>query len=98
MNTEDCKDNEDLASMMLKQQQKQQEGARKQGSINMGMGGGIVGMQEPARAGLRDRVERQRYQAVQDARRADQLGELLDLIDKHPHIARILDLLEIVRG
>ena len=45
---------------------------------------------------LRERTEKALYHAAGQARRAEALGELIDLLDKNPDVARILDLVEIV--
>ena len=44
--------------------------------------------------GIRERVAQNLNRAQQDARRADALYELQHLFEKHPDVARILDLLE----
>jgi len=46
---------------------------------------------------LRERIHLQRHRAQVESRRADQLSELEYLLDKHPEIARILDLLDVVK-
>lgn len=47
---------------------------------------------------LRERIAGQRQRAHIEATRAMRLEELEYLLDKHPEISRILDLLEVVRG
>ena len=42
-------------------------------------------------------VNRQLIDADREGRKAAQLGELVMLLDKNPEVARILDLMEIVR-
>lgn len=62
--------------------------------------GGICGsnsMSEPARPGLRERIGDQSRRAGNEARKAERLKELEYLLDKHPEVARILDLLDDVR-
>lgn len=54
--------------------------------------------QEPARPSLRDRVEYDLTNARQASRRRDRMEELAHLLDKNPEIARILDLVEDLRG
>lgn len=54
--------------------------------------------ERPARPGLRDRVGRQFREARDNAEKANRLDELCFLLDKNPEVARILDLIEIVRG
>lgn len=49
------------------------------------------------RPSLRDQVERQKYEAVRASHKAERMKELAYLLDKHPDVARILDLLEDVR-
>jgi hypothetical protein len=61
---------------------------------------GTVGLcnDEPCRTPLRERVERQQWDAVSASRRAEQLKELANLLDRNPEVCRILDLIELVRG
>jgi len=47
---------------------------------------------------LRERIASQRYRAQAEARQSEALMELEFLMDKHPEVARILELLERVRG
>ena len=47
-----------------------------------------------ARLGLRDRVALDRSRAMEQGARAQRLQELEYLLDKHPEIARMLDLIE----
>lgn len=61
-------------------------------------GASIGGRAMMATPSLRDRIRDQRNRAEMEASRSAQLGELDHLLDKHPDFARILDLLEIVRG
>ena len=49
------------------------------------------------RPGIRERVGDQLRRAINDAQRGDRLAELNDLFNKHPDVARILDLMEDVR-
>lgn len=50
------------------------------------------------RPSLRDRVSSDLRCAIDQSRKAEQLRELSFLLDKNPEVARILDLMEIVRG
>lgn len=52
---------------------------------------------ETGRPSLRDCVARQRHDALVEGRKAHCLTELSDLLDRNPELARILDLIEIVR-
>lgn len=63
-------------------------------------GNAIRGMDtaEPQRACLRDRVMMDLDRAQRESRKTYQLAELADLLEKHPDVARILDLVELVRG
>jgi len=51
----------------------------------------------PCRIFLRERIHGQRHRAQQEARRAEALQELEYLFEKHPEVARILDLLDQVK-
>lgn len=53
---------------------------------------------EPCRASLRERVMRDLARARHESHKTYQLTELADLLEKHPDVARILDLVESVRG
>jgi len=62
--------------------------------------GGLCGAnkaQHAAPPSLRDRIAEQRHYAQLESRKAEQLMELEYLLDKHPAITRILDLLEAVK-
>jgi hypothetical protein len=61
---------------------------------------GLLGYEatQPVRPNLRERVASDLGRARRDANKRDRLEELQLLLDKHPDIARILDLLEDVRG
>lgn len=52
---------------------------------------------KPVTSSLRERIHLQSHRAQVESRRADQLSELEYLLDKHPEIARILDLLDVVK-
>jgi hypothetical protein len=52
---------------------------------------------EPARPNIMERVANDLRRAQRESRKADRLGELEYLLNKHPDIARILDLIEDVR-
>ncbi len=58
-------------------------------------GGGL--MATGGRQSLRDAVEQQLGDAELAVYRANQLAELRGLLDKNPDVARILDLVEVVR-
>lgn len=51
-----------------------------------------------ARTPLVDRVNAQRAKAEVEAWRASKLAELAHLLEKNPDVARILDLVELVKG
>ncbi len=51
---------------------------------------------EPMRESLTGRLRSRLGQSMRESRKAEQLNELLYLLDKHPEIARILDLVEAV--
>ncbi len=53
---------------------------------------------DPGRVGIRERVENDLNRASREARKLEQLHELSFLLQKNPEVARILDLIEIVRG
>jgi len=62
---------------------------------------GMLGGREAMRTGrpdIRERVSDQMHRAHADAQRATRLSELDHLLTKHPDVARILDLMEDVRG
>jgi len=63
-----------------------------------GSGGMALAQDEPMRASLRERVAMDLQLAQRQARKWEHLKELSDLLDKHPDMARILDLVEMVRG
>jgi len=52
---------------------------------------------KPVTPSLHERVRNQLHYAQIESRRADQLSELKYLLDKRPEIARILDLLDVVK-
>jgi len=52
----------------------------------------------PARESLLGRIRNQRSRAQMEARRMEHLFELEHLLEKNPEVARILDLLDEVRG
>jgi len=78
---------------MAEQQEQQATNRCKQGSVRTGLGGMTIA--EPS---LRERIASQRFRAETESRRASQLVELEYLLDKHPEVARILDLMESVRS
>ena len=51
-----------------------------------------------ANPSLRERISAQKFRAQQESRNANRLAELECLLDKNPEVARILDLLESVKG
>ncbi len=57
-----------------------------------------AGYAEPARPGLRERVAADLRHAQRNASKENALHELTYLLDKNPEVARILDLMEVVRG
>lgn len=62
-----------------------------------GIGGTLRG-DLPARESLLGRIRNQRSRAQMEARRMEHLFELEHLLEKNPEVARILDLLDEVRG
>ena len=64
------------------------------------LGNGIYGLkecEEPCRQPLREAIHYQLRDAARQSRKAAQLDELAMLLDKNPEVARILDLMEVVR-
>ena len=59
---------------------------------------GSAGKADCAEESLRARLRRQRERAQLQSRNVERLAELECLLDKNPDFARILDLLELVRG
>ena len=57
------------------------------------VGGGEIGY-EPVRPSFRESLDKLKYHALEQSRKAEKLIELTDLLDKHPDVARILDLIE----
>jgi hypothetical protein len=55
-------------------------------------------LDEPCRASLRERVESHLYRAKRESRNQTKLEELCKLLEKHPDVARILDLVEEFRA
>jgi hypothetical protein len=58
---------------------------------------GLDNANEARRASLRERVENQKNHSCREARRVERLVELAYLLDKHPDVARILELIDEVR-
>ncbi len=56
------------------------------------------GLDKPCRPSLMERVSSQRRRAQQEADQVNRLAELQYLLEKNPEVARILDLLELVKG
>jgi hypothetical protein len=77
---------------MAEQQQYMSAGATLGGQIATPM------VDEPSRASLRERVAMDLGRARRESRKLDRLSELEYLLGKNPEIARILDLIEDVRG
>jgi hypothetical protein len=50
------------------------------------------------RVGLRERVARQMERAMEESGKFSRLSELSELLNRNPEVARILDLIEEVRG
>lgn len=63
-----------------------------------GMLGSQTAMTQACRTPLRDRIYRQMEESNMQARKLERLSELAGLLEKNPDIARILDLIEDVRG
>lgn len=59
-----------------------------------GMSGNL---DEPCRDPLTERVRQQFHRSASEARKADRMSELLNLLEKNPAAARILDLIEEVK-
>ena len=53
---------------------------------------------EPMRVSLRERVAMDLNRSVRESNKLQRLQELTFLLDKNPEVARILDLIEEVRG
>lgn len=62
-----------------------------------GMAPNTMSGMDPRRPSLMESVESQLHRATGEARKADQLRELQYLLQKNPDVARILDLIEVVR-
>ncbi len=57
--------------------------------------GGYAGLDsEPLRESLTGRFRNRLHRHQREGRKADQLGELLHLLEKNPEVARILDLVD----
>jgi len=52
------------------------------------------GYAEPCQLPITERFRGQLHRTRREARKAEQLNELIDLLEKHPDVARILDLVE----
>lgn len=57
-----------------------------------------IAFEKPCRESLIGRIRNQRSRAQMEARRMEHLFELEHLLEKNPEVARILDLLDEVRG
>lgn len=68
-----------------------------QGQVGVGTMGLANESPKIARPRLLERIANQRYRAENESRRADNLRELEYLLEKNPDIARILDLLDVVK-
>jgi hypothetical protein len=84
-------DNQRLAEKMLNDKITQAARQAQAGSIGMATGMAIPELSRPS---LRERVADSAFRARRDARKADRMEELAMLLEKHPDIARILDLVE----
>lgn len=62
------------------------------------LGGSMGSNLQSARPNLRERVAMDLEHAERQSRKRDRLAELQMLLDKHPEVARIFDLLDDVRG
>lgn len=80
------------------------EQAKAQGLASGGLLSGQAGCANPryeqqaCRTSLRERIASQRYRSEAESRNAALLAELEELLDRNPEFARILDLIELVRG
>lgn len=66
------------------------------GTMGASLRGGYAN--ECKRASLRERVSDQLYRARSESGKCSRLEELTFLLEKNPEVARILDLIEEVRG
>lgn len=68
--------------------------------VQTGKIGGYMAQEdcEPARPSLGERVANQLGKARRESRKESRLAELSYLLEKNPEVARILDLIEDVRG
>lgn len=89
-------DEKQQAEKQLKQQAEMN--AQFAQSNGAAIGGYASPPQEPCRAGILDRVQNDLNRASREARKLEQLHELSLLLQKNPEVARILDLIEMVRG
>jgi hypothetical protein len=64
----------------------------------LGMGLDTADRAQPMRENLTGRFRSQLQRAQRESRRETQLAELLDLLDKNPEVARILDLIDSLGG
>ena len=94
MNTKDCLENEKLAAMRLEQSRLNQSASTAGGMIG---GYAAKECEDPCRTPLREQVHYQLREASRQSRKAVQLEELAILLEKNPEVARILDLMEVVR-
>ena len=63
-----------------------------------GLAGQVGDLQTACRVSLRERISSQRRNAAREGNKEIRLAELEHLLDKNPEVARILDLIEEVRG
>lgn len=83
---------DDVAAQLKAQQEYQRQTATIGGGA---LGGGALQCGQPS---LRERLSNRLYRAQEEARTADRLSELQYLLDKHPEVARILELLDQLPG
>lgn len=86
-------DQESKIRALAEEEKRAAEGCRNQ-TNTAGMLGGAAMMAEPS---LRERIHSQRHHAQVQSRKVEQLAELEYLLDKHPDVARILELMEAAR-
>ena len=85
-----------VADTMAQQKKSLYEQAENMRADSMTQGGRVGRKEtpEPCKTSMKERFEANLYQAKRQSRKRDQLEELLYLLDKHPEVARILDLIE----
>jgi len=78
---------------MEREMEEKMRQAKMQAEANQAQAG-TVGNATPLRESWTGRFRSRLGHSMQESRRAEQLNELLYLLDKHPEIARILDLVD----